>query len=90
MEWFRDLVIIIFGLVATAAIVIQTVLRLKTYRRVHDVLDSVRNTTRTVEDITHTVDTELAGPLGQVISVIRGFREGLGFFSSFRDKKKKG
>jgi hypothetical protein len=90
MEWFRDLVIIIFGLTATAALVIQTVLWLKTYRGVREILDSVRATTRTVENITQTVDAELAGPLGQIVSVLRGLREGLGFFSSFRSRKKKG
>lgn len=87
MEWFRDLVIIIFGLVGTVALVIQTLLKLQTYKRVKEVLDSVKNTTQTVEEITKTVDAELAGPLGQVVSVLRGIREGLGFFSSFRRKK---
>ena len=87
MEWFRDLVIIIFGLVGTVALVIQTLLRLQTYKRVKEVLDSVKTTTHTVEEITKTVDAELAGPLGQVVSVLRGVREGLGFFSSFRRKK---
>lgn len=88
MEWFRDLVIIIFGLTATIAIVIQTVLRLKLYRRVRSILDSVKATTQTVESITQTVDAELSGPLGQVAAIVRGLREGLGFFSSFRRAKK--
>ncbi len=88
MEWFRDLVIIIFGLVATAGIVILTVLWFKLYRRVSEVLDAVRKTTQTVESITRTVDAELAGPLAQVVAIIRGIREGLGFFSSFGGRKK--
>ena len=86
MEWFRDLVIIIFGLGATVAIIILTVLAVMLYVRVRTIMDSVKTTTRTVENIIHTVEAEVAGPLGQVISVIRGLREGLGFFSSFRKK----
>ena len=74
---------------ATIGIIIQTWLHFGTHRRVHEILDSVRTTTKTVEEITKTVDAELAGPLGQVVSVIRGLREGLGFFSSFRGRKKK-
>lgn len=89
MEWFRDLVIIIFGLVATIAIVIQTLLRLQMYKRTREIIDSVKTTTRTVEEITQTVDAELAGPLGQIVAVLRGVREGLGFFSSFGRKKKR-
>jgi membrane protein implicated in regulation of membrane protease activity len=91
MQWFSDLVIVIFGLGATVALIIFSVLGIMCYLRVRRILDSVKETTQTVESITRTVEAEVAGPLGQVISVIRGVREGLGFFSSFRgDKKKRG
>jgi len=89
MEWFSQLVIVIFGLAATVALIIFTVLGVVCYLRVRKILDSVKTTTKTVEEITKTVDAELAGPLGQVVSIVRGLREGLGFFSSFRGKKKK-
>jgi hypothetical protein len=86
MEWLRDLVIVIFGLGATIALIVITTLAVMCYLRIRTILDSVKTTTKTVENITQTVQAEVAGPLGQVIAVIRGFREGLGFFS--RKKKR--
>ena len=86
MAWFSDLVIVIFGLGATLAIILITFMAFRLYVRIRAILDSLKTTARTVESMTHRVDEEVARPLGQVISVIRGIREGFGFFSSFRSK----
>ena len=89
MEWFSQLVIVIFGLSATVAVIIFTVLGLMGYLRVRKILDSVKATTKSVETIVEDVEAEIAGPLGTAIAVIRGIREGMGFFSSLGGKKKK-
>jgi len=89
MEWFSQLVIVIFGLAATVAIVIFTVLGIMCYTRVRKIIDSVKATTKSVESIVEDVEAEIAGPLGTAIAVIRGVREGMGLFSSFGGKKKK-
>jgi membrane protein implicated in regulation of membrane protease activity len=89
MEWFSQLVIVIFGLAATVAVVIFTVLGIMCYTRVRKIIDSVKSTTKSVESIVEDVEAEIAGPLGTAIAVIRGIREGMGLFHSFGGKKKK-
>jgi hypothetical protein len=89
MEWFRDLIIIIFGIVGIIAVVLHTLLRVSTHRRIMSILDSVKATTKNVEEITETVESQIAGPLGTAINVIRGIREGVGLVSSIGKKKKK-
>ncbi len=87
MEWFRDLVIVIFGLGATVAVVIFVVMAFVLFYRIRPILDSIRATTKTVENLSHSVEEEVAKPLAQVISFIQGIRQATGLFSMFTRKK---
>ena len=89
MEWFSQLVIVIFGLAATVAVLVFSVLGIMCYLRARKIMESVKNTTRNVEHIVEDVEAEIAGPLGTAIAVIRGVREGMSFFSAFGGGKKK-
>jgi hypothetical protein len=80
IEWFRDLVIIIFGLSATAAFIILVVLAFLFYFRLKPLLDSMKKTASTVAKITSTVETEMAGPMVQIMSFVQGIRQAIGLF----------
>jgi Na+-transporting methylmalonyl-CoA/oxaloacetate decarboxylase gamma subunit len=87
IEWFRDLVICIFGLGATLVVLFLAVLALLVYLRVRPILDSVKATTKTVENISSCVEQEVAKPLAQVVSFIQGIRQAFGMVGRFSKRK---
>jgi hypothetical protein len=87
IEWFRDLVICIFGLGATLVVIFLGVLAFMLYRRLRPILDNVRNTTQTVQDFTSRVEEEVAGPLSKVVSFIQGVRAAVGMVGRFTKNK---
>ena len=87
IEWFRDLVICIFGLGATLVVLFLAVLALLVYLRVRPILDSVKATTKTVENISSCVEQEVAKPLAQVVSFIQGIRQAFGMVGRFSKRR---
>ena len=87
IEWFRDLVLCIFGLGATVVVIFLAVLAFLLYRRIRPILDSVKKTTKTVEDFSSCVEVEVAGPLAQVAAFVQGIRQAVGLVSRFAKKK---
>jgi hypothetical protein len=87
IEWFRDLVIIIWGLGSTVVILSMGVLAILFYRRIRPALDSLKATTKTVEDITSVVEENVAGPLSKVVAFIQGLRQAASLVSQFRNKR---
>lgn len=83
IEWFRDLVLCIFGLSATVAVIILVVLAFMFYFRLKPLLDSMKKTAGTVAKITDTVETEMTGPLVQIVSFVQGCRQAIGLFNRF-------
>ena len=83
IEWFRDLIIVIFGIAATLATIILAILAILIYTRIKPVLDSVRKTTGTVERIVSSVEEAVAKPIAQVASFFQGIRKALGFMKRF-------
>ncbi len=87
IEWFRDLVVVIFGLGATVGILFLAVLAFLFYRRLRPVLDSVKATTKTVENLSSCVEEEVVRPLAQVASFVQGIRQAVGLVNRFTKKK---
>lgn len=87
IEWFRDLVICIFGLGATVAVIILVVLAFSLYFRIIPILNSLKATTRTVENISSCVENEVAKPLAQVAAFVQGIRQAIGLVNRFRRNK---
>lgn len=83
IEYFRDLVICIFGLGATAAVIILVVLAFLIYFRLKPLLDSMKATASTVARVSSAVEKELAGPLAQIVSFVQGVRQAVGFVNRF-------
>ncbi|HEY97871.1 MAG TPA: hypothetical protein G4O16_06800 [Dehalococcoidia bacterium] len=87
IEWFRDLVIIIWGLGSTVVIIIIGVLAIMFYRRMRPALDSLKTTTKTVESITSVVSENVVGPLSKVVAFVQGARQAINLVSQLRNKK---
>ncbi len=88
IEWFRDLVVCIFGLGATVAVIILAVLVFILFVRIQPILKSLRTTTRTVENISSCVEEEVVKPIAQVAAFVQGIREAVGVVGRFTKKKK--
>jgi hypothetical protein len=87
IAWFRDLIICIFGISATVVVLTLAILAVMCYRRVRPILDSVKATTRTVENLSSTVEAEVAKPLSQVAAFVQGIRQAVGFVKEFRTRR---
>ncbi len=86
LDWFRDLVISIFGLVATGVLIFIAVLLYSLYRRAKPILDSVKTTVRTIQWVSSYVE-EVAKPVIHVVALIRGIRQGVGTISKIFEKE---
>lgn len=101
IEWFRDLVICISGLVATGVVIFAAVLLYLFYRRLRPILDSVEaasdkagsildsieGTTATIKGISSYVADEVVKPTVQVVALIQGIRSGIDVISRFFKKQ---
>ena len=90
IDWFRDLIICIFGLVAMGVLVFVAVLLYSLYRRSRSILDSIKNTSRTIQGISSYVGDEVVKPVTQVVALIQGIRQGFDAISKLFRKKEGG
>lgn len=87
VEWFRDLVIIIFGLIASGVLVLIAITAFLLYRQMRTIQSSMKNTLAIIERVSR-VTSEVLQPLVQVLSLISGIREGIESMTRlFREKK---
>ena len=75
IEWFRDLVIVIFGLAATLVTIFLAVLAFLIYRKLRPAIDSIRKTAKTVENFSSCMQAGVAWPL----AFVQGIRSAMGF-----------
>jgi len=87
IEWFRDLVVCIFGLGTVIAVIFIAVLVFLLYRRIMPILDSLQATTKTVENLSSCVEVEVAKPLAQVAAFVQGIRQAVDLVGRFTKKK---
>lgn len=87
IEWFRDLVLCIFGLGVTVAAIILVVLAFLLYFRIKPILDAIKATSRTVANISSSVEEEVAKPLAQIMAFVQGIRQAIGLVSRFTKKE---
>ena len=90
IDWFRDLIICILGLVATGVLIFIAVLLYSFYHRTRSILDSIETISRTIQGITSYVGSEVAKPLIQVVALIQGIRQGIDTVSKFFKKQEGG
>lgn len=86
--WFRDLVICVWGLVATIVVVMLGVLALLLYMKLRPILNSIEATSNTISAITATVKDEVVTPVVQLAALIRGISQGINLISNVFKKGK--
>jgi len=77
IDWFRDLIICIFGLVAAGVLIFIAVLLFLLYRRVRAILDSVKATSKTIQGVSSYVGEEVMKPVIELAAIIQGVRQGI-------------
>jgi uncharacterized membrane protein len=75
--WFRDLVICISGLVATAVVIFIAILAYLIYKRTKPILDSMQSASATIQEITSSVKEEIMKPIVNFAALIRGIAQGI-------------
>jgi uncharacterized protein YoxC len=90
IEWFRDLAIVILGFGVTLVAIFIGVLAFLLYRKMKPILDSVKTTTKTVENMSTTVAEEVSRPLAQLAAFVQGIRQVTSLFSRFSRRKEGG
>ena len=86
IDWLRDLVICIFGLMATAMLFFVAVLSFLLYRRIRTILDSLKDTTKTIRKLSSYVEEEVVKPMVEIAALIQGIRQGINTIGKFFKK----
>ncbi len=84
---FRDLVLIIWGLVATIAIIYLCVISSLFYKRVSTLLASMNQAALKVKEIADHAQEEVLVPLGRIGTFLRGINQGISFVNKLFNKK---
>ena len=87
IEWFRDLIISICGLVATGVLIFLAMLSYSLYRRIKPIPESIKITCRTIQGISAYAGGKVAKPLIEVAAIIEGIRQGINMVTKFAKKK---
>ncbi|MFC1970953.1 hypothetical protein ACFLV0_03340 [Chloroflexota bacterium] len=87
IEWFRDLVVCIFGLGATVAVITLAVLAFMFYRRLRPVLGSLKATTKTMKNLSSCVEAEVVQPIARAAAFVQGIGQAVSLFGRFWEKK---
>ena len=87
--WFRDLVIIIFGLVGAGFLVIMAVLALSLFRRLKVILDSLKVTSANIEEISSVAKEQIVRPIVQVGSIFQSIAKWIEVIGGFLKRNKK-
>ena len=90
IEWFRDLVICIAGLVLAGVLIFIAVMVYSLYKRSKSALDSTNAILPTVQRFSSCVQDEAVKPLVQLMAVVQGIRQGIETFSALFKKHKEG
>lgn len=90
IDWFRDLVISISGLVLIGVLIFIAVLSYLLYRRTRSILDSIKIVSRNIQGISSYVTDEVAKPLIKAVAFVQGIRQGINAISKLFKKKEGG
>ena len=90
MSWWRDLVIIIWGLVATIGVAFLCVIIFLFYRKTMSILESADSLAAKINDVVGYAQDEMLKPAALFSAMIHGLVQGIGLFANIFKKKEKG
>jgi NADH:ubiquinone oxidoreductase subunit 6 (subunit J) len=77
IDWFRDLIICIFGVMATVAILLITILVVSLYRKSRAVLQSAEATSKNIQEITSSLRKKFISPVTGMGVFLQGIYKGV-------------
>ena len=90
IEWFRDLVICIFGVMAAVVMILITILVASLYRKSRNVLQSVEATSKNIQEITASLRKIFISPIAGMGAFIQGIYKGIEAIDKIFCKRKGG
>jgi hypothetical protein len=88
LSWWRDLVIVVWGLVGALAIIFICVIILLLYRRMVPLLHSAGEAVDKVSDIVSYTDQEVIQPMVKFGAAVQGVVQGISYFTGlFKSKE---
>ena len=87
IAWFRDLIICISGLVVIVVVIFIAVLAYLLYNRARSILDSVKATSATINEISSALRDDIIKPVLQWVALVRGIFQGIDLVNRFFGKK---
>ena len=90
IEWFRDLVICIFGITVTVVIILITILVISLHRKSRNVPQSVEATLKNIQEITSSLRKKFVSPITVMGAFIQGIYKGIEAVNNIFCKKKGG
>ena len=89
IEWFRDLTIIIYGLVGTLFLIFIGIMAFSLFRRLKVILDSLKVTSANIQEISTVAKEQMVKPLIQMGSIFQGITRWIEMIGSYFKKAKK-
>ena len=83
----RDWIIVIFGFLGIAAIVVFITVLILIYRKLTSILSTAKETAETVRDASSMVSENVVGPIAKAKGFITGARKAAEIVSSMKTKK---
>lgn len=77
LEQFRDIVIIVMGIVATGALIFLSILVYSLYRRMNEIMKPLEAASTALQTLAMAVTRPLSEPINQVAAFVEGVRDGL-------------
>jgi len=87
IEWFRDLVISIVGLVTIGVLIFISVLCYLLYRKINPMLESAKSSFMAMQDISTYFRDKISKPLIDVTAIVRGILQGIDICTKFTKEK---
>jgi hypothetical protein len=89
IEWFRDLTIIVYGVVAAVFLIALGIMAFALFRRIKVILDSLTVTSANIQEISTVAREQIVRPMIQVGGVIAGITAWIEKIGSYFKKSKK-
>ena len=90
IEWLRDLAVCILCFGGMVVFVFMGIMMLMFYRKAAPILDSVKDTTRSVQNISTCLEDEVVRPLSEIAGIVQGVCQGMEAIRGITRRKKGG
>jgi len=90
IDWFRDLIICIAGVVAAGVLIFIAVILGLLYRKTNFILNSLQSTSTTIQKVSSYIGDEVVKAVTEVVALAQGIRQGIDTISKFFKKEEGG